>query len=149
MRAPPAICYDALMVDLASLATLRQRLLDATDFGHAYGYFLDHFGEKPEFIEIGEPMRDAGPFKQILGHLAAKVLGKPCSVELLVLVRIREHRFIHGAFDLGSHMASVFYFEDIESGLAAFGSADASGPNHFARFSLVLAPTGGGRSTVH
>lgn len=129
------------MTDLQKLAELKRLLVSATNFADVFGYFMDHFGEKPELMTLGGPLHDP-TFLQALEHLGARVIGKKAPIEQPLLLRWAEPKLIHGAFLIGDHVGSVFYFEDLEKGLAAFGPMDSQGPSQFARFSLVALPTG-------
>ena len=129
------------MTDLQKLAELKRLLVSATDFSDVFGYFMDHFGEKPELMTLGEQHHDP-IFVQMLEQLGARVLGKKASIKEPLLLRWAEQKLIHGAFLIGDHVGSVFYFQDLEKGLAAFGSMDSQGPSQFARFSVVSLPTG-------
>ena len=129
------------MPDLQKLAELKRLLVSATDFSDVFGYFMDHFGEKPELMTLGGLHHDPA-FIQVLEQLGSRVIGKKASIEQPLLLRWAEQKLVHGAFLIGDHVGSVFYFEDLEKGLAAFGAMDSKGPSQFARFSLVALPTG-------
>jgi hypothetical protein len=136
------------MVDLQKLAELKRLLVEATDFSDVFGFFMDHFGEKPELMTLGGQLRDP-IFVQLLEQLGSRVVGKRSSIEQPLLLHWTEQKLIHGAFIIGDHVGSVFYFEDLEKGLAAFGSMNSQGPSQFARFSLVALPTGKKSFTVN
>jgi hypothetical protein len=129
------------MPDLQKLAELKRLLVSATDFSSVFGYFMDHFGEKPELMTLGGPHHDP-IFVQVLEQLGARVIGKKAQIKQPLLLRWAEQKLIHGAFLIGDHVGSVFYFGDLEKGLAAFGSMQSQGPSQFVRFSLVSLPTG-------
>jgi hypothetical protein len=135
------------MLDLEKLGTLKQMLVEATDFSDVYGYFMDHFGEDPELMAMGERFRDPA-FLQMLERLGAQVVGKKARIEQPLFLRVKEHRFVHGAFRYGDHVGCVFYFGDIEKGLAAFGSLESEGPTELARFTMAQVAKGKGR-TLH
>jgi hypothetical protein len=128
------------MLDLRKLVDLKRLLVEATDFFEVYGFFMDHFGEKPEMITLGAPLRDP-TFVAVLEKIGAQILGKKATLADPVLLHLPEQKLIHGGFVLGEYFGCVFYFEDIEKGLAAFGSMEG-GPSQIARFSLVTLPTG-------
>jgi hypothetical protein len=129
------------MLDLGKLATLKQRLLEATDFFEVYGYFMDHFGQRPELMTLGEPLRDA-TFVAVLEQIGARMVGEQAPITEPFLLRLGEHQLVHGAFVLGAHVGTVFYFADVDTGLAAFGAMDSEGPSRLARFSLARLPAG-------
>jgi hypothetical protein len=129
------------MIDPQKVPELKRLLVEATVFSDVFGYFMDHFGDKPELMTLGAPHRDP-TFVQVLEQLGARVLGEKARIAQPLLLRWPEQKLVHGAFLLGRHVGSVFYFEDLEKGLAAFGSMESQGPSQFARFSLVSLPTG-------
>jgi hypothetical protein len=128
------------MLDLAKLADLKRLLVEATDFFSVYGYFMDNFGENPEMLRLGAELKDP-TFVAVLEKIGGQILGNKATLQQPLLLRLPEHKLIHGGFMFGSHFGCVFYFEDLEKGLAAFGSMDG-GPSQIARFSLTTLPTG-------
>jgi hypothetical protein len=129
------------MVDLGKLATLKKRLLEATDFFEVYGYFMEHFGQEPELRTLGEPLQDP-TLIAVLEQVGARTVGVRARITEPFLLRLAEHHLVHGAFVLGTHLGTVFYFADIDTGLAAFGAIDSDGPNQLARFSVAKVPVG-------
>jgi len=129
------------MADLQKLVKLKRLLVEATDFFDVYGYFMDHFGQTPELMTLGTPLSDP-TFVEVLGLLGSRVVGQQAKITSPLLLHWSEQKLIHGAFVLGDHVGSVFYFEDIEKGLAAFGSMESEGPSQLARFTLVSAEAG-------
>jgi hypothetical protein len=136
-----ASCYETVMVDPKKFDTLKQILVDATDFSDVYGYFMEHFGSKSWFMAFGEPHRDAR-FIKLLEHLATKVLGKKGRITEPYLLRVAEFKFVHGAFVFGKHLGNVIFFEDIDKGMVGFGGLNSTGPSELARFTLVQFPDG-------
>src|SRR5262249_52225983 len=47
------------VMDLSLLETLKDKLLHAKQFSKVWEYFLDHFGENPDFVALGERTQDA------------------------------------------------------------------------------------------
>src|SRR5258707_11765033 len=81
---------------------------------------MDHFGEDPEFIDLGEATRD--PFLEAaIAQIAAQLFGgkRDVVVTKMLLTRLPEQQFIHGGIVLGGKMGNVLYFEDIHVGLLA------------------------------
>jgi|SRR5580704_8282443 hypothetical protein len=131
------------MLDLGKLATLKALLVEATDFGDVYDYFMDHFGASLEIVKAGEPYHDA-VFVAALERIGGAVAGdRSARLTQPFLLRIPEQGFIHGVFAIGDRIGSVFYFEDIEKGLLGFGASDSEGPSELARFTLAAVPDGG------
>ena len=44
-------------MDLSKLADLKEKLVTTTKFISVWEHFLDHFGENPAFIKLGERVR--------------------------------------------------------------------------------------------
>jgi hypothetical protein len=105
-------------MDLALLATLKEKIVHAKNFTEIWEYFMDHFGEDPEFIEQGERVQH--PFLEaVLAQVGAQLFGKQVSVTDFILTRLAEHQFLHGGGILGGRLTNVMYFEDIHVGLLA------------------------------
>jgi hypothetical protein len=103
-------------MDLALLATLKDRLLTARDFGDVLTYFLDHFGEDPGFIALGE--RCEHPFLEaVFTQVGGQLFGRPIRVSNVMLTRLAEEGFVHGTVQLEDRLGTVLYFEDIQKGL--------------------------------
>src|SRR5689334_3081874 len=98
-------------MDLSQLATLKTKLLTAKNFGEVTGYFLDHFGEDPAFMELGEPIRDEF-IEQVLAQVAGQIFQRMVVIRNIRLVRLPEHEFIHGGFMVEGKVGTLLYFED-------------------------------------
>jgi hypothetical protein len=121
-------------VDLKLLHTLKQKLTTAKEFSAVFTYFLDHFGEDPEFIEQGE--RTHSPFlESVLAEVGKQLFGKEVRVADVLLTRLPEYEFIHGACTLGGKLGNVLYFEDVRTGLLVVLSSLASSETKLVRFS--------------
>jgi hypothetical protein len=121
-------------MDLAKLATLKDKLLHADEFGTVWKYFLDHFGEDPAFIALGEPTEQ--PFLEaVFAEIGRQLLGRPLTVSRLRLIRLPEEGFIHGGAALDGKPANVLYFEDVQVGMLGVVWSLAPGVMKYARFS--------------
>ena len=119
------------------LAGMKQRFIDAPDFGDLMQSFVDDFANDPRFLKLGSSVRDP-KLEVVLGELAGQVANGVKTLDQVMLFRLPQYKFSHGAFFFGSWVGTFFYFEDIDRGLVALG--DDSGPTHFARFTLVPLP---------
>jgi hypothetical protein len=120
-------------MDLALLSTLKEKLIQATDFTPVFEYFMDHFGEDPDFIALGE--RAQHPFlAAVLDRVGKELFGKPVPLTDLLLVRLPEHQFLHGGCILGGKLANVLYFEDGSVGLLAVAMSMSPGETRLVRF---------------
>src|SRR5947209_5077707 len=126
-------------MDLSKLETLKDKLVHGKRFADTFEYFLDHFAEDQEFLELGGrgqcPMLDA-----ILPEAGRQMLGKQVQLRGLLLTYLPEHGFFHGAGFLNEFVANVFYFESIHQGLLAV--AVSGRETKFARFQGIPMPRG-------
>jgi hypothetical protein len=105
-------------MDLSLLETLKHKLTTAKEFSPVFAYFLDHFGEEPAFIALGE--RTDSPFLEaMLAQIGEQMFGRKTHVRDVLLTRLSEQQFIHGTCTLNGKLTSVLYFEDIRTGLLA------------------------------
>jgi hypothetical protein len=127
-------------MDLARLATLKEKLLHADQFSTVWEYFLDHFGEDPAFIALGEPA-ELPLLDGVFAGVAQHLFQRPVTVRQLRLIRLPHEGFIHGGAVLDGKMANVLYFEDVHVGMLAV--VWSSGEMKYARFSGRPAKPGG------
>jgi hypothetical protein len=120
-------------MDPSLLATLKEKLADATDFTDVWTYFFDHFGEDPEFINAGA--RGEHPFlASIIAQIGAELFGRKVRVENLLLTHLPDHAFYHGGFTVANRLGNVIYFDDVQTGLLAVIMSPASNETKFVRF---------------
>jgi hypothetical protein len=109
MKSPP---------DLKLLAELKVQVRRAKRLSDVWTYFLDHFGENPAFIELGE--RTSSPMLEaILVEIGRALYHRDVKLIETLLTRLPEHDFIHGGCLLGGCLTNVIYFEDIQTGVLA------------------------------
>jgi hypothetical protein len=121
-------------MDLGKLQTLKRMLTTAREFSSVFAYFLDHFGESPEFIALGE--RTDSPFLEtVLAEIGKELFGKEVQVQDVLLTRLAEQGFIHGACSLGGTLANVLYFEDVRMGLLVVVLSFDTNETRLVRFS--------------
>jgi hypothetical protein len=119
--------------------------MHAKEFSEVWTYFLDHFGEDPDFMSLGEPARHSF-LEMILGQVGRQLHGKPVPLVDLLLKRLPEQGFLHGACTLGGQLASLLYFEDIHMGLMAVVWSISPPETKFARFTARPMPDAWKRS---
>jgi hypothetical protein len=121
-------------MDLTLLATLKDKLIHARNFTKVWEYFMDHFGEDPDFIALGDATHD--PFLEaVLSHVAKGLFGRQVSSADFLLTRLPEHQFLHGGGTLNGRLANVLYFEDIRMGLLAVVTSVQPSETKMVRFS--------------
>jgi hypothetical protein len=132
-------------MDLSKLETLKEKLVSAKDFSEVWTWFLDHLGENPEFMGLGERVKD--PFlEMVLRQIGQQLFGRPVELHDILFVYLKEHGFVHGALTLEDRPATVFYFQDIKQGLVVIAWSLAPTETKFARFSGYAMPTPWNRS---
>ncbi|MFN3331558.1 MAG: hypothetical protein ACK47M_03455 [Caldilinea sp.] len=130
---------------LQRLPNLKLKMVSGADLYEIYHYFLDHFGENDEFMQMG--VQTSSPMiEEILTQIARSIFKENVRPpQRSRIIRIPERGFLHGSCIYKGRMASFFYFEDIDSGMAAFLSLQSPDRTEMARFSIR---TPGKRATV-
>jgi hypothetical protein len=120
-------------MDLTLLATLKDRLIHAENFTQVWEYFLDHFGQDPEFIALGERTDD--PFLEaVLTQVGTELFQREVAPTDFLLTRVPEHQFVHGGCILNGRLTNVLYFEDIHTGLLAVVTSVTPAETKLVRF---------------
>ena len=123
-------------MDLSRLSTLKKKMEEATDFQKVWEYFLDNFGEVEGFAGLGEPTRDS-ILEEIIIQTGKQILHKEVKLSNLLLIRIPEHRFIHGACMLNAKFVNVIYFEESRQGMFCMLMSGPFGETRMSRFSAA------------
>lgn len=105
-------------MDLKLLQTLKHKLVHGESFGDAFEYFLDHFGEKPEFMSHGERIDDPVVVAAI-ESVTEKLFEGEVRMTPPLLVSIPEHKFIHGSCLINGGLTIVVYYTDLDMGILA------------------------------
>jgi hypothetical protein len=127
-------------LDLSLLATLRYKIATATKFADVFNYFFDHFGENPEFFEVGELTEDP-----VLIKLISIVSGELFKTKRIVLtnmrlIEIKSEDFIHGPLIINGSMATVIYCTALQKGILCVKRPNSGGNTDFVRFSAEMLP---------
>lgn len=136
------------------LDKLKNMLPNETKFGVTFEYFFDHLAEKSAFLELGKKAKNP-VIKQIMTAVGKRMFGEETTVTGMMLTLIRAARFYHGTCFVGRRMAVIFFFEDIDMGMA--GIHAYAGRMEYIRFSstiigegkAIVLPQDGGNPTVH
>lgn len=128
-------------MDLSGLETLKQKLIEATEFAPVWDYFMTHFGEQRAFMALGKRTRSP-MLEAAIAQAAEEVFGAWVPVTNLLLVRLPEYQFMHGALVLEGRFANVFYFEDLGMGLLTIILSMAGDNNRLVRFTARDQPGG-------
>jgi len=121
---------------LRRLPALKLKMATGTDFSAIYNFFFEHFGENVVFMKMGEQTRHP-LLEQTLAHIARSMFKADISLPSQVrLIHLPDQHFIHGTCLFPKLLATFFYFEDLDAGMAAFASSAFSGETKIARFSV-------------
>jgi hypothetical protein len=117
---------------------LKEKLTTETDLSRIWTFYMDHFADHAEFMELGEPAHYEY-LNNILYQTCQQIFGKAITVTNFLLIHIVKHQFYHGPFQVKGRIGGLIYFEDIKVGLLAvsadFPPTDAV---KFSRFSQVM-----------
>lgn len=118
---------------------LQLRFVEATDFSEFWGYFLDNWAEKAEFMRMGGPA-ETQEMEVLVAYIVGKMFGRVVEPEGMKLAKIPERGLVHGACMIEGNVTCVLYFESIEKGLIV--ACGEGGKTNYARFTWQF----GGRS---
>lgn len=122
------------MMDLTRLRTLEKLLHEAKQFYDVWDYFLEHFGEHPEFIALGQ--RGSDEFLDVvLRQIGEQLFGPGVRLSEPMLTRLPEYGFLHGTLVMEGRLTSALYFENIHKGMLAVLAGPGDPPEtKFIRF---------------
>jgi hypothetical protein len=107
---------------LEKLSQLKEKLQKETDLSKIWLYYMDEFGDRPEFIDVGEPVRQDF-LLTVITQVCQQIFGKPTNIDDILTIYIKEYQFYHAPFIANKHIGGVIFFEDINTGLIAVTSA--------------------------
>jgi hypothetical protein len=125
--------------NLHLLDTLKEKLVSSDNFSEVMHYFFDHFAENEAFLELGR-LRHSSLIETIAHEAAASALGEKVVIHNMRLVRLAQQKFCHGPCFVNHHIATLFFFEDIQTGMMAIALSSASGQMLYARITAVAVP---------
>jgi hypothetical protein len=129
-------------MDLSLLPELKQKLIHDKDLMPVWKFFLDHFGEDPEFIALGEAI--AHPFLEtVLAQVGMQMFPGNAIASMTRLVRLADQQFIHGSINVAGRQGFVFFFEDVQVGMVVVSDPSAFDNAKMARFSGQKPPRSG------
>ena len=97
---------------------LKQQLVQDADLSQIWLFYMDHFADHPEFIELGEPVNHAF-LEAVVPQICQQMFGGEISIDDLLLIYIAEYQFFHGPVQVEGRPGGVIYFEDAKIGLLA------------------------------
>ena len=117
------------------LGVLQQKLQHATDYELALAYFLEEFAGDAQFIRQCEPDQ-ALHLMAVLGHVAAKALEQPATLEQFRAFCLPQTGFYYGNAVVAGRVLLFFCFESVDTGLMAL-IPGVKGGTEVARFRLT------------
>ncbi|WP_310485772.1 hypothetical protein [Chamaesiphon sp. VAR_48_metabat_403] len=120
---------------LEKLYKLKEKLQKETDLSKIWLYYMDEFGDIPEFSDLGEPVRQDF-LLTVITQVCQQIFGKPTNIDNILTIYIKEYQFYHAPFLASNHIGGVIFFEDINTGLIAVTSA-ASKIAKYSRFTGI------------
>uniref|UniRef100_UPI0040568AC5 hypothetical protein n=1 Tax=Candidatus Electrothrix sp. TaxID=2170559 RepID=UPI0040568AC5 len=127
------------------LNILKRKTLTDEEFNETYRYFFDALGDNQKFIDISKPVKRPR-LKKILAQLGTEVTKGGGHVTKLMLLKVPYYPLVHGTFFLDQCVSSLFFFEDINTGMAAIMLPSMN--THFTRISYVTEMEASS-STIH
>ncbi len=120
------------------LQELKQKLTNEADLSHIWSFYMDHFADRPEFTDLGEPA-DNEYLDAVLHKTCQQMFGSAIKITGFFLIYIPNYRLFHGPFQVEGRIGGMIYFEDIKIGLIAV-SADYPPTDavKYSRFSLMI-----------
>ncbi|MBD3421793.1 MAG: hypothetical protein GF398_16895 [Chitinivibrionales bacterium] len=132
---------------MKNLTSLKAKMATDADLKDIFSYFFDHYAEDPQLLEISNPVEDE-LLTQTLCILAEQVCGlKNVTLGSSMFLTVKGQDFIHGGCMIQNYMANIFYFKDIDAGMAAFAAFPAMNETQIARFSCSI--LGKSKGTSH
>jgi hypothetical protein len=121
---------------LEKLYQLKEKLQKETDLSKIWLYYMDEFGDIPEFSDLGEPVRQDS-LLAVITQVCQQIFGKPINIDDILIIYIKEYKFYHAPFMANNHIGGIIFFEDINTGLIAVTSA-TSNLAKYSRFTGIV-----------
>jgi hypothetical protein len=117
---------------------LKQKLTLEADLSAIWSFYMDHFADAPEFIELGEPKYNEY-LDTVIHKTCEQIFGRVIKITGFLPIYIAQYSFFHAPFWAEGRIGGVIYFEDIKVGLIAV-SADYPPTDEvkYSRFSEVM-----------
>ncbi|MBF0612291.1 MAG: hypothetical protein G8345_04955 [Magnetococcales bacterium] len=116
------------------IAELRRLLESSTELRDPFGYFMDHFGDKKEFIanssQVQLPVLAAVLKETVKAYFKKTVDPKKC----LILEYRPYTPLVHGSCIVSGFLIVFFHIRDMNIGMAALVNVKDPGMTHYCRF---------------
>jgi hypothetical protein len=138
------------------LETLKTKLATENNFSDIYDYFFTYLGENPKFMDYGKPVKKP-ELKATLKKFGEYLFeGEDVQITHFMIIQAKKTKFYHGSCFINGCIAGIFYFEDIEMGMAGVSMSHITGQTEFFRFTSTriegnknVAVPPGWKKTIH
>jgi hypothetical protein len=124
---------------------LKQILTEEKDLSNIWSYYMDHFADHPEFINLGQRVQNQY-IDAVVKTTCQQLFGQNVKITNSLLIHIPRHQFFHGPFQAGGRIGGVIFFEDIKVGLMGVSAQfPPTSEVQYSRFTEVMdlsPPTG-------
>ena len=104
------------------LYELKQKLTNESDLSKIWLFYMDHFAENLEFMELGN-RAESEFLNAVLHKTCQQMFGGATKLTEFLLVYIPKYQLFHGVFQVKKRNGYIIYFDDLKVGLLAV-SAD-------------------------
>lgn len=118
------------------LEQLKGILCKTEDLSESSRFFLDNFGNNPDFMQHGKSVKH-DRIKSIMKATCADLFGKQSKVTTLNIFSFKKENFHHGLCHMDGRLAVFFYFDEIEMGLITIMMGPVFGQCSYVRFSAT------------
>ncbi len=118
------------------LSTLKELLAASDDFSEINRYFYDKLAESPTFLQSCKKAKHP-ILKKGLKKIGERLFKEKVTLSHFLLLKARKYPFFHGGFSMNGRMSSVFFFKDIDMGLATICTSISESEMKFVRFSCM------------
>lgn len=94
-------------------------MLDGNDYESAVSYFLEEFASDAKFVQESVTAEVAG-LLPVLTLVANQALGEVHEIKEVKIFHSSGYNFYHGNGAVGGRALLFFYFDDLDTGIAAF-----------------------------
>jgi len=121
------------------LEKLKEHLVNDDTFSVTANYFFDNLAGDRSFFQQGKVVKNP-MLKKIMRKACEDFISKEQQMTNLLIVQLKGHPFLHGAFHIGPNPSSFFYFEELKKGMIIIVRSMTTGNNSYIRFTGTVLP---------
>lgn len=107
------------------METLKRKLQTSDNFSDTMAYFFDDVTSQSAFMDRGKASR-FGLLEQVLVGIGESLLGRKATPEHLLVIKLKDFKFFHGACFMEGRPLNFIYFRDIDMGMVTCMTDPAS-----------------------